>query len=526
MQLDLLKDGIFEGIDEDQQPRIWTLPALLSELARAKSVEYRNLRPQQSHAWHAFLVQIGALAVNRAGVDSLPTQTEEWRGLLLGLTNEQHEPWCLVVDDLRKPAFFQPPLPRDQSIEDLNNASDTPEAIGIDVTAKNHDVKRARFQVPKPDHWVYALVTLQTMQGFSGRDNYGIARMNGGFGSRPGVSIVGDMEWPTAFRSDVEVMLSERERLIRSWEYEDGGKSLLWLEEWDGARDSSLEVRKLDPFFIEICRRVRLIRDEDDKLTIRWTTTKAPRIEAKELKGRLGDPWIPIKRKDQSALTVSDRGPDYRLIADLMFGRSFERAPAQLANVSEGKHPSFVCRIYPRGQGRAGAYYERVVPIPPPVAGKMENEEEVTRLGLAAEARIEVVDLAQGKVLRPALLALHQGGESRLDYSDRVDRVYANQHEMEIDRIFFDHLFEDELEARPPELQDALWERRVFQLAKAIFETAIEEIPKPDARKYRAITKAEARFYGGARKHLPLAFLETEAQAEDEPATEGLIHAA
>jgi CRISPR system Cascade subunit CasA len=57
------------------------------------------------------------------------------------------------------------------------------------VTAKNHDVKAARLTEAGIDDWLFALVTLQTMEGIGGRNNYGVSRMNGGFANRPGFSI-------------------------------------------------------------------------------------------------------------------------------------------------------------------------------------------------------------------------------------------------------------------------------------------------------------------------------------------------
>ena len=67
------------------------------------------LRPHQRHAWHAFLVQLGAMAMHRADVATPPTTGGEWLTLLRGLTPEfpDDEPWQLVVDDITKPAFMQ-----------------------------------------------------------------------------------------------------------------------------------------------------------------------------------------------------------------------------------------------------------------------------------------------------------------------------------------------------------------------------------------------------------------------------------
>ena len=478
-----------------------TLPTVLARLAANQPIEFRNLQAHQTHAWHAFLVQLAALALHRGGESTLPQDEARWHELLLGLTDGAEEPWCLVVDDVSKPAFMQPPLPAGEDLEAWKNESTTPEAIDVLVTAKNHDVKRERFTAPEPDDWIYALVTLQTMQGFSGRDNYGAARMNGGFASRPGISVVPGLDWSSAFRRDVELLLHRRGALLDSWEFEDDGVALLWLQPWDGLE--SLRIQELDPFFIEICRRVRLTQ-ADDSLRIRWTSTRVSRVNAKDLNGNLGDLWTPIKTKGLSALTVSERGLDYRLVVDLMFNvERFEPSAAQSLDDDLGETPHFLGRVLVRGQGKTGGYHERWVPIPGPVAEAASDAAEWRRIALEAEARVEKVATAQRKVLRPALLALHQGGSDDLNFKDDADRTYLSRLDREVDRTFFDDLFRDEMAGLTPEELSDRWDRRLYELAKGLLDEAIDAMPCPDERRYRAIAAAEARFYGGVRKHLP-----------------------
>ena len=57
------------------------------------------------------------------------------------------------------------------------------------ITARNHDAKRAANRHATPEDWILALVSLQTMSGYSGNGKNGIARMNGGFASRPLVGL-------------------------------------------------------------------------------------------------------------------------------------------------------------------------------------------------------------------------------------------------------------------------------------------------------------------------------------------------
>ena len=104
------------------------------------------------------------------------------------------------------------------------------------------------------------------------------------------------------------------------------GVALLWLEAWDGA--TALDLRGLDPYFIEICRRVRL-RAEEGRI-VAWTAaSKTARVAAKEAHGNLGDFWTPIGVKDDKALSLSSVGFRYDRLATLILGRdSFDLPPA------------------------------------------------------------------------------------------------------------------------------------------------------------------------------------------------------
>ena len=140
-----------------------------------------------------FLTQLAAIALHRAGQSDPGISEDKWRNLLLGLTKGAHEPWSLVVVDLSKPAFFQPPVPEGKI--GSWNVCDSPDDIDVLATAKSHDVKAGLMQGNEPEAWVYALCTQQTMQGYPGRGYNRIARMNGGYGNRPRVGLAADQSF-------------------------------------------------------------------------------------------------------------------------------------------------------------------------------------------------------------------------------------------------------------------------------------------------------------------------------------------
>ena len=75
-----------------------------------------------------------------------------------------------------------------------------------------------------PDDWLFALVSLQTQEGFLGAGNYGISRMNGGFACRPGVGIAPVGHWGERWRRDCAVLRNSREATLQNHGYRaDGG---------------------------------------------------------------------------------------------------------------------------------------------------------------------------------------------------------------------------------------------------------------------------------------------------------------
>ena len=72
-----------------------SLPGVYAALMADEVIAFPALRPHQRHAWHSFLVQLGAMAMHRAGLDTPPETAEEWAELIRGLTSDfpEDEPW-------------------------------------------------------------------------------------------------------------------------------------------------------------------------------------------------------------------------------------------------------------------------------------------------------------------------------------------------------------------------------------------------------------------------------------------------
>ena len=187
----ILTDRLIRMDKSDGSRMEASLPEVYVALMVDEVEAFPALRPHQRHAWHAFLVQLGAMAMYKAGLSDPPTDAVEWADLMRGLSLDfpDDESWQLVVDDIIKPAFMQPPASSEDKLTDYKSSVETPDELDMLVTSKNHDVKSSVASQVEVDNWIFSLVTLQTMEGYGGSRNYGISRMPSGYGNRPSFSI-------------------------------------------------------------------------------------------------------------------------------------------------------------------------------------------------------------------------------------------------------------------------------------------------------------------------------------------------
>lgn len=502
-QLDLLDEPLISVRSWSDEIQAIDLPELLSRLGEDSVASFPKLRPHQEHAWHAFLTQLAAIALHRVGRSTDEMDPESWKEALLRTAGDQREAWCLVVEDESRPAFMQPPT----DVASLKNRHETPEALDLLVLTKNHDVKAARMHRASPEHWLLALVTLQTMQGFSGRSKYGIARMNGGFGNRPSVTLRPGWSPGRRWRRDTRRLLASRQSLADGHGYRSaGGNGLLWLEPWSG--DESLPLTACDPFVIEVCRRVRLM-DEDGRLVVLESGSRTARLEAPE-GGDTGDPWAPVKLADRKVLTLPEAGFHAARTQELLFGTGWEQPPTLRLGDDEPDDLLFHAQALSRGQGQTKGFHERAVPIPGRVRSLLAAPEEHQRLATRASRWIDLAANARRKVLKPAVLVLLQGGPEELNWRDDGAESWLAAFDRRVDQAFFAELWRSAVE--PDGEADAAWCRLLLQAASEQLEDAKVRAPIPSVRVWRARSFADRAFHGAARKVLRPAFHEDQEE--------------
>jgi len=481
-----------------------SLPVLLAALAADTVRDFPALRPHQRHPWHAFLVQLAAIALHRAGQDTPWTQPDGWRAALLALTPDDPDgaAWCLVAPPER-PALLQPPVPGER-VEDWKNVLHAADELDMLVTSKNHDLKGARAYRAEPDDWLFALVSLQTQEGFLGAGNYGISRMNGGFASRPGVGIAPAGAWGARWRADVQTLLAQRDTIADQQGFAaDTGHALLWLLPWAGS--DSLAMASLDPLYIEICRRVRLTAN-GDRLGARVTGSKTARVAGKERNGITGDAWTPVDAADSKALTVSGAGFEYKLMAELLTGGRFTQGAAwRLDGWPRDASLQLVAQAAVRGQGKTEGYHERRVPISPKLRSRLAGPQRVAVAEMAKQ-RIAAIAAVRTLLWSALMLLFANGvGDDRKDSNKEKASRFARPFEQGEDARFFDDLAQEAEadEADAPALR-VQWLLGLVDRAASVLEQSFDAGPRSAMQRYKARAAALSRFHGALRGAKPV----------------------
>lgn len=472
-----------------------SLPELLAAMVREEVRDFPALRPHQRPAWHMFLVQLSALALWTAGREELPMDAADWKADLSGLTpnHADDEPWRLVVADQNKPAFLQPPVPKNLKWSPIK----TPDALDMLITSRNHDLKQNVARQAEPEDWVFALVSLQTSEGYGGSGNQGIARMNGGSSSRPMLGLapsqaenltVNASAW---WARDVRQLIKARKANNESGPCVAGGDALLWCLDWPENRQ--LNLRDLDPWFIEVCRRIRLT-DAGGVISAQRSTSKATRVDAKMAKGMVGDPWAPVHKEGKS-FTLT-QGYNYKTLDDLLFSGDWQ--PPLLAQLGAGETIDMllIAEGISRGNSKTEGFHSRVIPLPK--KAELFSSKDAARISKAQIEEIGKFDQA----LRNALSLVAAGGDQE---AQRKYFAHTNPARERFDhaanQLFFTYLWRRVEAATVSDHESSAKAKTAFianlrEKAEAELKAALPAMPCTAIRRPRAEARAWRAFYG------------------------------
>ena len=512
-----------------------SLPEVYAALMADEVEAFPALRPHQRHAWHAFLTQLGAMAVREAGLAEPPADAEEWRRIIRGLTPEwsDDEPWQLVVDDITRPAFMQPPASSKGQKSDYTRESLTPDELDPLDTAKNHELKRSVTPALDIDSWIFALITEQTTDAHMA-NNPSISRISGK-GSRLAFSLAPSPVRAGAHaRRDILVLLEQWEMLTKDVPNDIEGHALLWTLKWDGKKQLNLE--QLHPLYIEVCRRRRLQIAQDGSLYVQKASGTTTRILGAStsagkaaLKGRTGDPWIPINEKREKALTLPPGvGFNHKNIAECLnlAGRNAGNwkvpllCKATMDEANSRHHMALVVRGTAPGDGqkKTGGYHERTILFRQKTYQIFGRQSDLGQLGDIARERIGEAGKVEG-ILNNAIARFAAQGKPLKELSRKerqhindVAKTWSGKLNEIVDAHFFEGL-QDEFEAEESE-RDAFrrcWLRNgndgVIDQAEKILKAAEEALPCSSVQKFKAHVRANGVFWGQLRGKDGLPFL-------------------
>ena len=490
-------------------PRQMSLPEIYAALMADEVESFPALRPHQRQAWHAFLSQLAAMMMHRSGIIEPPTEAAEWAALIRRLTADwpDDEPWQLVVEDITRPAFMQPPASAPDLEKDFKSMVATPDELDILVTSKNHDLKATVASESGADDWIFALVTLQTMEGYGGARNYGVSRMPSGYGNRPAFSITPSARPGRHVRRDIDALLQHRQAILEEYPVVDDGIELLWVKPWDGTKAETLLINQMEPFYIEVCRRVRL-RQTAGRLEAIRANSLDRRIA--DIKGLTGDPWAPTgkssNQRDTPPAFLGPRKFGYERIVDGLFSPDWtEPRLLRLTQHDQqaGGQMQLVARGMVRGEGGTSGYHERVIPLKPQMAqifGRRGNREEI---GDIARERIADIDKVK-TILRHAIATFAAHGESSDTSPEQRSRAnpWSDKLDEIIDAGFFDALQEEVEEDDRDERRRIRnsWLRNgndgVVDHAAKILLAAESALPCSSIHRHKAQVRADGVFWG------------------------------
>ncbi len=522
--MNLLTDELISVAYSGGPNRRVSLPELFDLCVRDQITDWPMLRPHQYPAWHMFLAQLATLA-HRSILSDTIDGTESWQQALRSLTPnfQNDQPWQLVVGDWQQPAFLQPPCPKGLEV-DYKHERESADSIDTLVTSKNHEMKANRMPNSSAEQWLYALVSLQTTGGSLGSGNYGIARMNRGYGSRSMVRC------HAAELGPGRQVMRDVQTLLRHWDEwyaeavvgtDRGLQPLLWLLPWDGKK--SLALTAFHPLAIEICRRVRLIAD-GDRLHAKTAGSKVARVNAKEATGNVGCPWMPIDKNASKAFTLSSDGFGYRRMVRLLDPAEYIQ-PLLARPGSESEEGSgslyLVAAGIARGQGKTeGAHQRRILLSSRTVSRlKLGVSDEASAFVQRAKSFQEMAGIVAGKALRPALIQRIQGrAEPSWQHPANGPRTssWIRQFDAEVDQQFFQQLDASFANKLDDDEAARTWSLFLADICKQVFEEACRALPAPSESRILAEARAWGRLRGGLWKFLPLTRPETkEVESEN-----------
>jgi len=440
--------------------KVLNLPELLYALCQNEPFSLRKLQAHQQHGVYSFLANLMALCLDQEidiedesviSVDVLRNKTvADWKKLLIGLTDGHQTAFDFVVEDVSKPAFFQPitklQLTGDADlIKKKNPARETPDNFSITHDKQDFDIKRNRNDKKDIELWIYALIVMQTCCNYGGRTWNKSIKTASGYKMRICASFVDKPFLTSRIQRDVPLLLASRAALVKSYGYTSKFK-LLWLLE--RTESSQIELQDCHPLFIE-CVRIHRLTQTEAGINVFGIGNKFDFIKnTKDYRGVVGDFWLPIKRfnskkeEEISAFSLREDGSgfDYKQTTAIMLGSEIETPAVALKNEKKSFKQGFLLlEGIGGGVGKTSGFHKKYLVMTKGMLSRLSKASEDLQLAEALQALTTkffgYIDLVWRNLVKDALelqqfeRALKWEGifsETKFQYEDHVEHLLSD----------------------------------------------------------------------------------------------------
>ncbi|RME48231.1 MAG: hypothetical protein D6791_03855 [Chloroflexi bacterium] len=490
-----------------------SLPELLAGLGDDTVYRIEGLQRHQEDAFHVFLCYLAGAILARDGNWNPVRDANFWRDGMRALAGETgDDAWSLVVDDLTRPGFMQPPQEAPcAQFSSWSGMTCCPDALDSTELAKNHDVKASRASNAKPFEWLYALVSANFNAGYSkgGRDGFYFPSIKAQKNRIGRVYVYPSFSdnFSTTWKFITGHLQKWAQERIAEGVFRKEGQVLTWLKAWD---QHPLTATELDPFFIETNRMIRLTLETGERISAYYRPTRnAPLAAQAKLQGKLPDPFVPIDTETSQAISSGKaRWPVDRLRA-IVFQDGVRTALLDEAfRAPEGKRGLYiVCASLARSRTGTEGYIVTRLRVAPRTIRIFQNRTQRDALGQLATRALDASGRMRRQVLFPALSQLLQASGARETRELRKsEEAWVRSWTQRYDFMWSDRYFEWLLSITSPfDAQSELlgWIGHLRNHAVRLLEEAEQDLPRHTGRLWHARVAAGRAFHGALNNNFP-----------------------
>jgi hypothetical protein len=467
-----------------------SLPELCYALCQKDAFSLPKLQAHQKLGFITFLENLMALALlerNISVVDEVflsSLSVSDWRDMLALVAGVNETAFDLFVNDRSKPAFFQPPtqaelkvngpkgkivkMPGVDILDPSVIAESTPDNLTFLQTSKDFDVKLSRIQNNSIEHWIYAIICIQTMSTYSGVSWYSTIKMASSQESRVGISYSTKPFFNHRVQQELPALLKHSFHVAKEKGLNMDANSfkLLWIinrHELSNSKDTTkndkindihIKLTDCHPLFIDCARVYRLEMQSDGSILAAGIGTDMPLIDnAKDTGGDVGDFWLPIetKKNNTKALALSYR---YKFTTDILFKlmqNQYIKTPAItfLQEKTEFQSGFFHFEGVVGGKCITLGYHSGYIPMTSGLLSLFSSDDEQVSQMIENKYNefISEIDLVRKHLVIKPIEA--SGSQNIIAYLDSAKKIFLEKTE----RIIIPHLF-SYLDANDPILKD------------------------------------------------------------------------